>query len=259
MYKGKYFNRESVYVCGDYVDGDIYPVFQNAGQRRKKCKPTSDIQKRLNQRNAEKKLARLVHANFNERDIALHLTYRTGCEPENESAAQRDLKNFIRRLKRRFLNVGIEFKYISCTEYGKRTGRAHHHLIVSGGLDRDVVEHLWGRGYANTKRLQFGDDGVSGLAHYMVKDKHFYKRWNQSKNLVIPEPVQFDGQLTMEDIADIVDAIESGREQDVFEKRYPEFELVEAYWCRNNINRGAYIHFEMRRKREYRGEYKRRK
>ena len=33
MYKGRNFNRESVYVCGDYIDGDIYPVFQPAGKR----------------------------------------------------------------------------------------------------------------------------------------------------------------------------------------------------------------------------------
>ena len=63
MYKGKTFNREQVYVCGEYMDADIYPVFQKPGTRRKRCKPTSEIQAKLNQRNAEKKLTRLVHNN----------------------------------------------------------------------------------------------------------------------------------------------------------------------------------------------------
>jgi len=249
MYKGRNFNRESVYVCGDYIDGDIYPVFQPAGKRRKKCKPTSEIQEKLNQKNAEKKLTRLVHNNFSEDDIALHLTYRKGQEPVSEEEAQRDVYNFIRRLKRRYKKLGLELKYISCTEYGKRTSRVHHHLIVSGGMSRDEMEKLWGKGYANSKRLQFEDDGVTGLAHYMAKDKHFYKRWNQSRNLVIPEPAQYDGQLNMEDIEEITGAIEEGTAYQWFEERYPDFELVEAYWYRNNINRGAYIHFEMRRKR----------
>jgi len=248
MYRGKTFNRESVYICGDYMDGYIYPVFQPTGKRRSKCKPTSAIQEKLNQKNAEKKLARLVHSNFTENDIALHLTYRTGQEPIDGATAQNDVYNFIRRLKRRYVKLDMELKYISCTEFGKRTGRIHHHLIISGGIDRDQIERLWGKGYANSKRLQFDEDGVTGLAHYMAKDKNFYKRWNQSRNLLIPEPMQYDGRLSMDDIADITNAIESGEGYQWFEEKYPDFDLVEVNWHRNSVNRGAYIHFEMRRK-----------
>lgn len=249
MYKGKTFNREQVYVCGEYMDADIYPVFQKPGARRKRCKPTSEIQAKLNQRNAEKKLTRLVHNNFTENDIALHLTYRNGEEPENEADALRVLGNFIKRLKRRYKKAGKELKYISCTEYGKKTGRVHHHLIINGGYDRDEIEKLWGRGYANSKRLQFEEDGVTGLARYIAKDKHFFKRWNQSRNLDIPEAAQYDGQLSMDDIAEIKEAIESKNAYQYFEERYPDFELVEAVYTQNNINRGIYIHFEMRRRR----------
>ena len=249
MYKGKTFNREQVYVCGEYMDADIYPVFQKPGARRKRCKPTSEIQAKLNQRNAEKKLTRLVHNNFTENDIALHLTYRNGEEPENEADALRVLGNFIKRLKRRYKKAGKELKYISCTEYGKKTGRVHHHLIINGGYDRDEIEKLWGRGYANSKRLQFEEDGVTGLARYIAKDKHFFKRWNQSRNLDIPEAAQYDGQLNMDDIAEIKEAIDSKNAYQYFEERYPDFELVEAVYTKNNINRGIYIHFEMRRRR----------
>ena len=122
MYTGRTFNRESVYVCGDYMDGDIYPVFQAPGKRRSRCKPTSEIQQKLNQKNAEKKLTRLVHSNFTEDDIALHLTYRPGEEPQTEEEAQHILSNYIRRLKRRYAKLGLELKYISCTEYGKTNG-----------------------------------------------------------------------------------------------------------------------------------------
>ena len=48
MYQGRTFIRESVYVCGNYMDADIYPVFQKPGRRRSRCKPTSEIQRRLN-------------------------------------------------------------------------------------------------------------------------------------------------------------------------------------------------------------------
>ena len=108
------------------------------------------------------------------------------------------------------------------------------------------------RCYANSKRLQFNESGVTGLAHYIAKDKHFFKRWNQSRNLTIPQCAQFDGQLNMDDIADIEEAIECGTQWQWFEDRYPDFQLVEATCYKNNINRGTYIHFEMRR-REWSG------
>lgn len=251
MYRGRSFQREQVYVCGDFIDADIYPVFQPAGKRRSRCRPTSSVQARLNQRNAEKKLTRLVHLNFGPDDLALHLTYAAGSEPESEDDAQRLLQNYIRRLKRLYKKREIELKYISCTEYGKKSGRAHHHLIVSGGVDRDLIERAWGRGYANTKRLQFNDSGVSGLAHYMAKDHRFFRRWNGSRNLTHPEPAVFDGKLSSADIGEICDAIDSRTAHIWFEERFPEYVLVDAGYEVNPINRGIYIHYDMRRRRWY--------
>lgn len=247
-YKGRKFNREQIHVCGNYLDADIYPVFQKPGKRRARCKPSSEIQKRLNQRNAEKKLTRLIHANFSEEDIALHLTYRSGEEPADEEAAQRDLSNFLRRLKRRYAKAGLELRYISTTEYGKKTGRVHHHLIISGGFDRDEAEKLWGKGYANSKRLQFEDEGLGALAHYMAKDHRFYKRWNQSRNLIMPTPVQYDGKISGEDIEEMRDAIDERAAHIYFEERYPEFELLSAEYINNSCNGGTYIRIEMRRR-----------
>ena len=249
MYKGRRFIRETCYVTGDYMDGDIYPVYQTPGKRRKRCKPTSEIQERLNRKNAEKKLTRLVHNNFTADDLALHLTYRE--EPADEEQAQRDLQNFIRRLKRRYKKAGIELKYISCTEFGKTSGRAHHHLIISGGYDRDEIEKAWGLGYSNTKRLQFEDDGVTGLAHYIAKEKHFYKHWNASRNLIQPEPIVSDGDISMADIAEVIDAIDSGTAYKLFENLYPDYILTNIEYEKNDVNQGIYIHYDMRRRKDY--------
>ena len=250
MYQGRRFIREQVYICGDYLDTQIYPVFQAPGKRRKKCKPTKEMQEQINQRNAERKLTRLAHANFTPDDLALHLTYRPGTEPTAEEDAKKNLSNYLRRLKRLYKKLDIEFKYISCIEIGKK-GRVHNHLIISGGADRDELEKLWGFGYANSKRLQFGDDGITGLARYMVKDKHFYKRWNQSRNLIIPEPVQRDGELTVSDASDIAAAVEAGTVHLMFEELYPEFVFVEAVAKKNVINKGEYIFIQMRRREPF--------
>lgn len=60
-----------------------------------------------------------------------------------------------------------------------------------------------GRGYANSKRLQFSDEGVSGLTHYITKDDASYKRWSGSRNLVQPEAATSDGKLTMDEIEEL--------------------------------------------------------
>lgn len=250
MYTGRTFNRETVYFTGEYIDGEIYPVFQSAGKRRKKCKPTSAIQERLNQRNAEKKLTRIVRMNFSEGGVSVTCTYRKGEEPEGAEQAQRDAQNFIKRLKRLYRKAGAELKYIYATECGK-SGNWHHHFIVTGGVDRDDIEDAWGKGYANGKRLKVEEDGLAGLSRYIVKERRFYKRWSGSRNLLRPEPVQCDGQLSMFDVEEAADAIEEGRAHEWFENRWPDFELVEARCDRNGINRGVYIHFEMRRRRTW--------
>ena len=248
MYQGRYFNRYRVNVCGDYMDGDIYPVFQPAGKRRSRCNPTKEIQQKLNQRNAEKKLTRLAHLNFTEKDLALHLTYRDDEMPESIQDAERILDNFVKRLRRMYKRLGIELKYIRATERGAKNGRIHHHLMITGGVDRDELEELWGKGYANTKRLQFDDKGITGLAHYMAKDRVTFKRWSGSRNLVKPVPDVKDNQFNMGEIETIIDLIETKNIWGYFEAIYPDYELVEAVYIKNDVNLKYYIHFEMRRK-----------
>ncbi len=245
MPKGRYFIRENVYICGAYMDTEIYPVFGLSGKRRGRCKPTSEIQEKINQRNAEKKLVRLVHTNFTEKDIALHLTHREHVTAEE---ARRALQNYLRRVKRAWKERGLPaLKYISCTEFGGEGGRVHHHLIVNGGLSRDELEELWGLGYANSKRLQFGEEGVAALTHYMAKSHEFYKRWNASRNLIKPEPITRDGVIGRRETEEMVRAIDEKRAAVYFEERYPDFVFTDADFSENLVNRGLYITLEMRR------------
>lgn len=249
-YKGRTFIRERVHVCGDYLDTEVYPVYQQAGKRRKKCKPTTEIQAKLNQKNAERRLIRLVHTNFDERDLAIGLSYDEEHLPESVEAAKKELQKFLRALRAEYKRNGKELKYISTTEKGKTTKRIHHHLILSGGVDRDAIEKLWGRGYANTKRLQFGKTGVAGLAVYMVKGQVDYRRYNCSRNLVRPVPAEYDGRMGIRDQLELADMIEKGTIYAEMERVYPDFVCVEAECTRNEVNGGTYIRIFMRRRRE---------
>ena len=246
-YQGRHFVREKIYTCGEYVDIDIYPVYQPQGIRRAKCKPTSEIQGLLNEKNSERKLVRLLHSNFTEKDVSLTLTYKVN--PESTEEAGRLLANFLRRIKRARAKLGLEpLKYITVTEVGKRNGRIHHHVIMNGGIDRDMIEKLWGLGFANTQRLQFGENGITGLAMYFVKERQTYRRWNSSRNLIRPEAEERDGKITLEEMSNMENSYENGMLWMYIEEHYPH-ELVNLIFTKNSVNKGCYIHLEMRRRR----------
>lgn len=232
--------REKRYVCGEYLDVYIYPVFEEGkrgGSRKRKRKPTSETQKKLNQRHREEKLVRLLHANFTPDDLELHLTYST--QPESDEEAKRELSNFLRRLRRLRQKLGLEpLKYIAVTERGKRGGRYHHHITVNGGIDRDTLESLWGLGYANSRRLQFTENGLAGLGHYITKSPVFSKAWNASKNLIDPEPKTRDGRISARAARELAADPTNNAE---YERLYPGYFLAEAGAFHNDVIGGEYI------------------
>ena len=136
--------REKRYYCGEYLDVYIYPTYRQGRSRGKRSKPTSAAQAKLNQRHREEKLVRLLHANFTPDDLEIHLTYQQ--QPESPEEAQRLLRNYIRRVQRARKKQGLPpLKYIAVTEKGSKNGRYHHHVTLSGGMDRDELEKLWGQ------------------------------------------------------------------------------------------------------------------
>ena len=154
--------REKRYYCGEYLDVYIYPTYRQGRSRGKRSKPTSAAQAKLNQRHREEKLVRLLHANFTPDDLEIHLTYQH--QPESPEEAQRLLRNYIRRVQRARKKQGLPpLKYIAVTEKGSKNGRYHHHVTLSGGMDRDELENLWGLGYANSRRLQFTESRARSL------------------------------------------------------------------------------------------------
>lgn len=233
--------REKRYYCGEYLDVYIYPVYETgsrkAGGKRERRKPTSAAQKRLNQRHREEKLVRLLHANFTPEDLELHLTYAE--QPEDDEAAKRELANFLRRVRRHRKKLGLPpLKYIAVTERGKRSGRYHHHVTINGGMDRDELERLWGLGYANSRRLQFTENGLAGLGNYIVKSPIGKKAWNASKNLIDPEPKTRDGRISASCARELT---RDTTDNAAYERLYPGYFLADAGAFHNDVNGGYYI------------------
>ena len=231
--------REKRYACGEYLDVYIYPVFSQISKngKRGKRKASSPAQKKLNQRHREEKLVRLLHANFTPDDLEIHLTYEI--EPESPEEAARLVRNFIRRVQRARKKSELPpLKYIAVTEKGSRNGRYHHHITLSGGMDRDELEKLWGLGYANSRRLQFKENGLAGLGNYITKSPVGKRAWNASKNLIDPEPRTRDGRISGRQAEELARDTTNNAE---YEKLYPGYFLSEAGAWHNDINGGKYI------------------
>lgn len=216
---------EKIIYTGQYAEVEVFPEILHPKARRAKYRPTTEAQAHINQAAAERRLHRLIHTNFTSDDLAVHITYSAKHEPaaDDIDTANKDIKNFLRRLRRFYAKAKAELKYIYSVEYSSRW---HFHLIInsagSGITDlRDKIEKLWGKGLINADRLQFSNSGVSALANYIQKQHLNYRRWTASKNLVKPkEQKQFINRKAK------ADYVENWSTQALVERRFPEYTLV---------------------------------
>lgn len=211
---------------------------------------SSEAQKRLNEKNARKKLVRLINTNFGEGDLAVTLTYCDGQMPSSEQEVKKHVVNYIRRLRVRAKRQGEEIKYVYVIEcqVSRRTGLArwHVHMILSS-MDREAVESAWPYGnWTNTKRLQPNEKGLEAIANYLSKDPRGSKRWAQSKNLKKPiEKLSKPGKITRLGARRM--ATTYADDAAYFERRYRGYRFLSCEVAWNDINANWYIYITMRR------------
>lgn len=275
--------REKTYKCGDYLEVNVYPVFEQRGfgrkNRKKRYKPTSAMQEKLNQKHAEQALTRILNANFTEADISVTLTFRDDCLPETFEEAERLAKNFLRRVKRLRAKLGLpEMKYVIVPG----GGRFHFHIPMSGGIDAVTLSKLWKCGYLNVIHFQFSENGLCGHANYIasqfdedefdgedlfsgfdvdfetgevkeseedraqsaeLKRKKGKRRYSCSKNIVRPEGEERDGRISAVRVEELA-TVESGSRA-TFEKLYPGYCFSECQSYYNEENGGYYLAVKM--------------
>lgn len=267
--------REKIYTCGDYKDIQLFPVFEKAkGRRKKRSKPTSEMQTRLNQRNAERNLTRLLNANFTENDISLTLTFKNEHLPKTYDEAERMAKNLLRRLKRLRGKKSLpEMKYIIIPG----AGRFHFHIPMSGGIDDKTLQDMWPYGYCNIIHFIFDENGIEGHARYVAKQFELddidifsmfdideetgevtekegksvtrskgKRRYTCSRNIIRPEPEEKDGRISAARVEEIATVDSASRA--VFEKLYPGYCLADCKPYYNEENGGYYLEIKMYKK-----------
>ena len=203
----KSYTREKRTLCGEgYMEVDLYPITpeEHAAKRRKKARPSSERQKKRNAQHSHRLRVQKANANFTVLGFYLTLTYIEAFLPESMEQAQRDLRNYIRRVKAAIAKLygpGAELRVMGLTGCGRKSGRYHHHLLVEcKGLTmrqnaefRQLLEDKWAvrwpdgsvesLGTANADRLNL-QNRLDDLITYF--EKHGQMRWYETRNLTLP-------------------------------------------------------------------------
>ena len=193
--------RAKTYITGNYMEVEVFnlPSNKKPFKRQRKKRESTPAQKNLNDKKSQRYLVRLVHNNFTEKDLYLDLTYDKESIPDSKEEILKDVRNYIKRLQRYRKKNGLsKLKYIyvisNCDQLGNKV-RYHVHMIIND-MDRDVAEQKWGKGRANTDRMQFNETGVVGKTLYMARQAKGNRSWNCSINLKKPEAIISDHKIS---------------------------------------------------------------
>lgn len=238
-------------TAGKQIELKIFPIWDTvpviAGEPQNRKSPEAIA--RANATNAKRHFARKMDANFTDADYRLDTTYHDDYLPEDREA-QRDVRNFLRRIQYACRKRGLPPpKYMGVSE-GKREGsrqvRVHHHIVISCGLSRDELEALWGKGRVRSDRLQADRFGYAALANYLMKDPQGAKRYFCSRNLKEPTVTIADTKLSMRRVEEIARDMEENAPV-IFGKLYKDCEYLDCTVKRSDFVSGIYIYARLRK------------
>lgn len=191
---GCVYARARMVVTGDLLRVNLYPVRRVATSRGVKKNPSRPAQVELNRRRAENRVKDIAHLNFPRGSGALwvRLDYNffiegAGRNPEL-TEARKMAKAYLRILKREYEKRGAEFKYMNFCQRGRKSGKVHHHVLISGlpaGMKREDIEALWVHGYGNVVGVKHRNGSIAGLVSYSFKGTDVY--YSCSKNCKRPQ------------------------------------------------------------------------
>lgn len=183
---GGYWVTRTV-VSGKVVERSKFFAGRRRPRTRKKGS-TSLAQKDRNMNTAVRQLAKIANCNMDPSWLFLSLTYSEESMPATAETAWKNITLFIRRLKRR----GMDVKGFWITADKHKDGssaRLHHHMVIDGsGIDPEALEQIWGLGFVHAEHAKEQDD-YTPVAAYLVRqavDEPGKKKWRCSLGLKKP-------------------------------------------------------------------------
>lgn len=146
-----------------YYDARSHPKGEH---REKKQKVTSDAQKRVNRRKAERELRRLMNTNFQDGDYLVRLDFFKENAPPDGNEMQRLMEKALRKLRAEYKKVGKVLKYIYVKEIGPKGGR-HIHMMMNR-CDTELIRKCWTYGGIHIDPLN-SNGQYKKIASYFMK------------------------------------------------------------------------------------------
>lgn len=255
---GKMGYRTATTKAGDRLEADIYPIFgrsQEKEAKKAKKQMTPEKQKKINMKNAKRRLILMLEENFNVfEDDTFTLTYAE--EPRDLKRCRMDFRNFLLRVRRwREKNSLPELKCL-WTIGRDADHRMHIHGVMNGGVPIKDMIKLWGMGIVNGSPLQSYGNGVEGYANYLYKqnelakargEREYVHMWSGTRNLNKPKEHKSDSKMSNRKVKLLSKSFDSEAKQ-IMEKVYPGYTLERHVVYFSDSVDGVYIHCVMRRK-----------
>ncbi len=266
--------REKKTKSGPLLEADFYPVWSDGRRmpvRAPRKRLSTAAQEKYNHQQAVKKAVRIVSTNFSSGDIKFDPTFLPEEAPLTREAALKIHSNYIRRiktkrvselkrinsllskspddevLKKKKAKLEQPFKYygsIQETIYksGPHKGKSnwHFHMIMTGGIDRDICEDMWpSRARLNCDRFRPEVFGPEAAAKYLARDIAGKRQILCSKNLDKPDDTVKDGTVTPRAVERMAKLRSEDREY--WEKRYKGYRFVRCFPRYNEYNGHWYV------------------
>lgn len=163
------------------------------GSRRNKANKTTEAQKKVNSRQAVKKLTWTLNENFDGTSLYVTWSFAKENRPAGKEELRAVIDKLLRDLRRSYKAAGDILKYVWVAEVGER-GAAHVHMVLNA-IELSILKKCWDKGWIDIKPLD--DSGqYRKLASYFMKysektmktcEGFSGRRYNPSKNLKIPQ------------------------------------------------------------------------
>ena len=199
-YLEKVIDRGNVIEVQKYTNGRFGKKDNTGKSAAERVTPAEQL--RWQSKEAVRKVWRMLRdkANFSPGDLWVTLTYPQKTKPDSETV-RRNIKEFLKRMRRQFRKIGKECKYIFSVGRGKR-GAVHLHMVMSK-IDTEIVSTTWqnivngGKWvHVHTEHLDKSQNWHK-VAQYIIKngeetflsdDPIIKKRFSSSRNLRDTKP-----------------------------------------------------------------------
>ena len=263
--KGEEMKEIEIYVM---TEGKM--KYYSSHRSRKRVALTCPKQANLNDKRSRVHFDRLANTNFGIGDLHESLTYTDGHLPIDIAEGEANMNRYIARIRPIYEKAGIPFRYIWLTSYYTDSDdipvRMHHHILLPGGVDRDLLEDMWrakspkrGKlgeklGAVNCDRIQPDGNGISALCAYLTRQpkEGRMRRWHASIGLKKPMVTEPDDDKY--DFRDLTKMVEDNADRpDVafWEKNYPGWTLQDdrqyAYTVANSEISGVSLRVKLRK------------